>query len=105
MLWDFQNIHFVYYNYLCYSSCSTSYSITVFDVGYTNGAQEIGISLSQPLPSGDHTANLIAQESDDKEQICFSQPVICEDLLLATQFNLTQSASQAAVINTSYEII
>lgn len=69
-----------------------------FYIDYANGAQDIGISLSQPLPSGDHTANLIAQGNDDKEQICFSQPIICDDLLLATQLNLTQSASQAAVI-------
>ena len=90
---------------LCTLSCFSCYWIIFFDIDYANGAQEIGISLSQPLPSGDHTANLIAQESDDKEQICFSQPVICEDLLLATHFNLTQSASQAAVINISYVII
>ncbi|XP_077286179.1 serine/threonine-protein kinase grp isoform X2 [Arctopsyche grandis] len=64
------------------------------DIDYGSNLEEFSISLSQPLPSGDHTASLIAHETDDREMTCFSQPIACDDLLLASQMNLTQSASQ-----------
>lgn len=54
--------------------------------------------LTQPVPqtvqSDDLDDEPIAQQAADRNDFCFSQPTLMDDLLLGTQLNQTQSCSE-----------